>query len=458
MKSKLFTLLTGLFILAIVAYAQDHFSTSLHKTRAGKPTAYNKENGGFETVTGVPLSTFPCVGCHAPKYPDGEDVPTPYTPSCRDCHNISDNNSIAESTCLSCHSRKVAEVQMYPESKNPHTERGMNCWDCHKPEELHGDDGVAYNGMHDEGAIKAKCTNCHKNIPNNSAHTRHANSGKFECQACHLESIVQCQNCHLESAEEAHIKRAQTKIKDFQLLVKRNGKFTSGSFMTHVYKGKTNVIYSPLTGHLITKEGKTCKDCHNNMGDAVEAIKEYNQNGTIQLLKWDEQSKKLVNAKGMIPLVADWDKAFLLDFANYTGNTDDEPSDPSKWVFLKSGADNAHLFYAEALTGQEMGRLGFTRIPSDVIEEENSNFMLRQNYPNPADGQTRITYRIKKPGHVNLSVYDLKGNLVKTIVNHYMNANEYSPTFDTSELPSGSYIYTLSVGSISESMRMNVVH
>ncbi len=460
MKSKLFTLFAGLLVILVLAYGQDNFSTSLHSTRQGKITAYAKENGGFESVTGVPISTFPCVGCHAKTYPDGEDVPAEYTPSCRDCHNIADNNSIDQKTCLSCHGRKVAEVALYPDHVNPHTEHGMKCWDCHKPNELHGDDGVKYASMQEHGAIKAECTNCHKvdELPDNTAHNMHAKSGKFKCQACHIKSIVQCQNCHMESSEIAHIKRAQTKSKDFQLLVVKDGKYTSGSYMTHVYDGKTNVIIAPVTGHLIDKEGKQCADCHNNMGDKNEAIKEYNENGTIQMLKWDGETKKLVNAKGVIPLPADWDKALKFEFVDYTGDPHDNPTQPDKWVYLKDVADNAHLFYCEALTPEAMKKLGFTRIPSDVKEIDLPEFKLLQNYPNPANDYTRLTFKLKKSGHVNLSVYDLNGNLIKTIFDNYMNANEYSPTINTTDLPSGTYIYTLTTGNTSESMRMTVVH
>ncbi len=459
MKRYSTILITILILSSIIVLAQANFSTSIHGTRQGKATAYNKENGGMEVLTNIPIENLPCQKCHADNYPDGEAVnPATYTPSCRDCHNQADNFSIAQETCLSCHNRKVSEVQMYPDHINPHTEKGMKCWDCHAKDELHGDDGIHYASMHDVGAIKAKCTNCHTNIPDNTAHQMHATSGKFECQACHIKSIVQCTNCHFESLLEGHIKRAQTKTKDFQLLVKRRGKYTSGTFMTLIYDGKTNVIFAPVSGHLIDPDGKQCSDCHYNMGQQNQAIAEYNETGKISLVTWISDEKKLVNKKGVVPLVADWQNAYNIDFVNYEGDLSSPTSDPDKWVFAKNTIDNAHLFYAEPLTADEMKKLGITREPTAVQEIDAQSFILKGNYPNPANDYTRITFKLKNGAKVNLAIYDLNGNLVKTVANHFMNANEYSMGVSTYDLPNGKYFIKLSTYDFVAVHEMVVLH
>jgi len=458
MRNK-FTILGIILVLSsIIVLAQANFSTSLHSTREGKATAYNRENGGMEILTNIPIGNLPCQNCHADKYPDGENVDdATYTPSCRDCHNQAEQFSVSEQTCLNCHSRKVAEVQMYPDHVNPHNEHGMKCWSCHNKSDLHGDDGVRYAGMHDENAIKAKCTNCHTSLPQNSAHTMHANSGNFECQACHIKSIVQCQNCHLESVIQAHIKRAQTRIKDFQLLVKRHGKYTSGSFMTHVYNGQTNVIFAPLTGHLIDPAGKKCSDCHYNMGAKNAAIADYNERQKIALLKWDPDQKKFNNMKGIIPLVPDWYNAYEIDFVNYDGDPT-KPTDPSQWSFIKQGFDNGHLFYCEPLTVDEMQKLGFTRFPTDVETFESQTIAFKGIFPNPVNDFGRVTFTLKIGSKVNISVYDINGNLVATVADHFMNANEYSLGFNSANLPSGKYIVKLTTYDFVAVKEMIVLH
>ncbi len=63
---KVTLLLTLCFVIGYVlpSFAQSNFNTSLHKTRNGKPTWYNSENGGFETLTNVPVEDIGCVECH----------------------------------------------------------------------------------------------------------------------------------------------------------------------------------------------------------------------------------------------------------------------------------------------------------------------------------------------------------------------------------------------------------
>ena len=86
---KITLLLTICFAIGFVlpSFAQGNFGTSLHKTRNGKPTWYNSENGGFETLTNVPVEELGCVECHDANDANGDPYPaTGYTPDCNDCH------------------------------------------------------------------------------------------------------------------------------------------------------------------------------------------------------------------------------------------------------------------------------------------------------------------------------------------------------------------------------------
>ena len=72
-----------------------------------------------------------------------------------------------------------------------------------------------------------------------------------------------------------------------------------------------------------------------------------------------------------------------------------------------------------------------------------NNFDLQQNYPNPFNPTTNIQFNLNKPGNVVLSVYDILGREVKTLVNEYKTAGSNSVSFNGAELPSGVYIYKL---------------
>lgn len=72
-----------------------------------------------------------------------------------------------------------------------------------------------------------------------------------------------------------------------------------------------------------------------------------------------------------------------------------------------------------------------------------STFDLRQNFPNPFNPSTVISYQIPRDGYVTLKVYDMIGNEVATLVNGVQNSGTYEVTFDASGLTSGVYMYEL---------------
>ncbi|MGE5352821.1 MAG: T9SS type A sorting domain-containing protein [Acidobacteriota bacterium] len=89
---------------------------------------------------------------------------------------------------------------------------------------------------------------------------------------------------------------------------------------------------------------------------------------------------------------------------------------------------------------------------TDVKKESNaapSEFSLSQNYPNPFNPSTTIKYSVAKDGFVSLTVYNLIGSRVATLVSEYKPAGQYSAHFDASSLPSGIYLYKLQSGNVS---------
>jgi hypothetical protein len=70
-------------------------------------------------------------------------------------------------------------------------------------------------------------------------------------------------------------------------------------------------------------------------------------------------------------------------------------------------------------------------------------FYLYQNYPNPFNPNTKIRFDISKAGPVKLTVYDITGKVVSTLVNNDMNAGSYSFDYNASATASGIYFYKL---------------
>jgi len=79
----------------------------------------------------------------------------------------------------------------------------------------------------------------------------------------------------------------------------------------------------------------------------------------------------------------------------------------------------------------------------DVAQPE--AFRLAQNYPNPFNPTTIIPFDMVNNGHVKLTVYDVTGRQVATLINQPMNAGHHAPTFNGSGLASGPYFYELIV-------------
>jgi hypothetical protein len=88
-----------------------------------------------------------------------------------------------------------------------------------------------------------------------------------------------------------------------------------------------------------------------------------------------------------------------------------------------------------------------------------TTYALDQNYPNPFNPITSIHFAVPKPGHVNLSVYNILGQLVKALVNRELTAGEYTVEWDGADedsrpVASGIYFYRMTAGPFSECRKM----
>jgi hypothetical protein len=75
-----------------------------------------------------------------------------------------------------------------------------------------------------------------------------------------------------------------------------------------------------------------------------------------------------------------------------------------------------------------------------------AEFRLGQNFPNPFNPVTQISYDLPKSGNVSLKVYNTNGQQVSVLVNAYEKAGRYQVIFDGSHLASGIYFYQLEAG------------
>jgi hypothetical protein len=88
--------------------------------------------------------------------------------------------------------------------------------------------------------------------------------------------------------------------------------------------------------------------------------------------------------------------------------------------------------------------------------------VLEQNTPNPFNPSTNIRYRLGAPGQVTLRVYDIRGRLVRTLVDDARDAGPHSVLWDGRDdggtrVASGLYFYRLDAGAVVESRKMVLV-
>ncbi len=86
-------------------------------------------------------------------------------------------------------------------------------------------------------------------------------------------------------------------------------------------------------------------------------------------------------------------------------------------------------------------------------------YTLNQNYPNPFNPMTNIEYSIQKAGHVTLTVFNIIGQEITSLVDEHQLAGSYRVMWNIQDsnlgsLPSGIYFYRLQVGNFKDTKRL----
>ena len=139
------------------------------------------------------------------------------------------------------------------------------------------------------------------------------------------------------------------------------------------------------------------------------------------------------------------------------GNPDWEYNDPED-PFNPGYA----LWPAMGTTRNDMGAFGGGAVNYwlSVGEEESSSpetMLVLKSFPNPFSTSCTVCYQLDEASQVNLSVFDLSGRLVETLVDEIVPAGMYSEYFDGSGLCSGMYLIRLVAGDLSTSSRCIVI-
>ena len=110
-----------------------------------------------------------------------------------------------------------------------------------------------------------------------------------------------------------------------------------------------------------------------------------------------------------------------------------------------------------ALDSQEVRFRNGNSVEPGISPNAPFQFYLAQNYPNPFNPATIIHYSIPQANWVTLTVYDLLGKRVETLVNEFQLVGGYAMVFDGDRLPSGIYFCRLRAGDIVKTRKMLLI-
>lgn len=110
----------------------------------------------------------------------------------------------------------------------------------------------------------------------------------------------------------------------------------------------------------------------------------------------------------------------------------------------------------------DMGNIVLSTSPSGVGGESNYGvdilgFSLSNNYPNPFTSGTNISYALPKDGRVTLAIYNIAGQLVKTLVDEIKPAGYYQARWNVNNMANGIYFYQLKAGDFRATRKMMMV-
>lgn len=122
-------------------------------------------------------------------------------------------------------------------------------------------------------------------------------------------------------------------------------------------------------------------------------------------------------------------------------------------VYDNGNAANTGWLFGWAIQINNGSLTGINNNNNQIVDK----YSLSQNFPNPFNPTTKISYSIPKAGLVQLKIYDVLGREVASPVNEFKNAGVYTLDFDGSKFSSGVYFYKLTSGDFTKVKKMVLI-
>jgi photosystem II stability/assembly factor-like uncharacterized protein len=166
------------------------------------------------------------------------------------------------------------------------------------------------------------------------------------------------------------------------------------------------------------------------------------------ILMFDEYHGYLVGTPGAIRITTDGGATWTVDYANYPAALFMicSPNPTTAFVCGSQGL----LLKKDITTGIHSGQ---------VLQK---GFKVNQNFPNPFNPITTINYQIPKSSNVELLIYNIKGQLVRTLVNSWTEAGKHNVAWEGKndegiKISSGIYFYLFEASEFTKVRKMILV-
>lgn len=114
-------------------------------------------------------------------------------------------------------------------------------------------------------------------------------------------------------------------------------------------------------------------------------------------------------------------------------------------VVVNTNLDSVNVSLAKSFALENVATESSTQSASLQAMNAVTTYALAQNYPNPFNPTTIFNYQLPVDGHVTLTIYDVLGRKVNTLVDEDKSAGSYEVNFDARNLASGVYFYRIDI-------------
>jgi hypothetical protein len=179
---------------------------------------------------------------------------------------------------------------------------------------------------------------------------------------------------------------------------------------------------------------------------AIGSTVKLSWNTATEINNYGFEIERMSNVKGQTS--DGWEK---MGFVNGNGNSnstksysyEDKNVTPGKYSYrLKQIDSDGQFEYSKTI---------------EVDMNGVNKFELSQNYPNPFNPTTTIRFNLPEAGNVKLTLFNILGQEIKTLVNEVKEAGTHTINFNAGELNSGMYIYKIEAGSFVQTRKMTLV-